>query len=223
MQYDRKTSESKRAKRRWEKGKRAEKVEMFFLSESRKRKSQNWNCSISYFLNAHRFMFFSFPHCGTLRGGYWSQAPDSGLWSRCLSAPDVSCVTCVAERLETQREAFRAAGVGSSDSGRFGRWLDCVFCFCYFCFPQMISVKAYILCYYHRIWKWRKLNYTTNNFIFSSNKYPFIIENWDVLFHPVWYVSLLFNCSITAIVLNHNTARLIEIHHCVENITFKDI
>lgn len=52
------------------------------------------------------------------------------LWSLCLSAPDVSCVAVFSERLETQREALRPAGIVSSDKWRLkvlgGFWL----CFC---------------------------------------------------------------------------------------------
>lgn len=40
------------------------------------------------------------------------------LWSLCLSAPDVSCVTVFSERPETQREALRLAGIISSDKWR---------------------------------------------------------------------------------------------------------
>lgn len=40
------------------------------------------------------------------------------LWPLCLSAPDVSCVAVFSERLETQREALRLAGIISSDKWR---------------------------------------------------------------------------------------------------------
>lgn len=97
-----------------------------YLQRKWKRNSLTWNYTLSPFLCSHIFLLLSS-----------LPVEDSDhncqihvLWSLCLSAPDVSCVTEIhCFPLQTQREALSPAGIVSSGKCRLKeprRRFDCV-------------------------------------------------------------------------------------------------